>query len=83
MTHPLHGKGAHGVLCQRLRLQQRYLDVAVELSVIRPILAALHLDKQQTAQLQRGSHTHAADPSQHETTNINAIRQQADKLKKR
>lgn len=58
MTHPLHGKGAHGVLCQRLRLQQRYLDVAVELSVIRPILAALHLDKQQTAQLQRGSHTH-------------------------
>ena len=49
MTHPLHGKGAHGVLGQRFRLQQRYLDVAVELSVIRPVLAALHLDKQQTA----------------------------------
>lgn len=58
MTHPLHGEGAHSVLCQCLRLQQSYLDVTVELSVVGPILTALHLDKQQTAKVQGDIHTH-------------------------
>lgn len=47
MTHPLHGKGAHRVLCQCFCLQQCYFNVTVQLSVIRPILTALNLDTQQ------------------------------------
>lgn len=43
MTHPLHAERAHGVVGQRLRLEQGDLDVAVELGVVGPVLAALHL----------------------------------------
>lgn len=47
MTHPLHGKGAHSVLRQSFCLQQCYFNVAIQLSVIRPILTTLNLDTQQ------------------------------------
>lgn len=45
MTHPLHGEGSDCVLCQGFSLQQCYLNVTIQFSVIGPVLTALHLDK--------------------------------------
>lgn len=42
-TYLLHREGPDDVLRQQLSLYQRHLDVSVDLSVIRPVLAALHL----------------------------------------
>lgn len=39
----LYSKGPDDVLRQQLSLYQRHLDVSVDLGVIRPVLAALHL----------------------------------------
>lgn len=39
----LDSEGPDDVLRQQLGLYQRHLDVSVDLSVIRPVLATLHL----------------------------------------
>ena len=43
-----HGEGPDDVLRQQLRLNQRHLDVPVDLCVVWPVLAALDLKHERT-----------------------------------
>ena len=43
LLYLLHGEGPDDVLRQQLRLDQRHLDVSVDLCVVGPVLAALDL----------------------------------------